>query len=622
MIRSAGDDVLEALLAFRHAPGHAAAAFLSLALAVGAGVPLLAIVRGGIRRGFPAPEVVGGPGAWRGDWSPHALSVSVLQDRSFRAVLWILFALTLLLLLSASVNLLAVIFGRAATRHEELALRVALGADRRRLAGQLAIDTAVLVLPGLLLGTALGFAASRLLRSSWPSGPPPWEARGDAFWPAAAVLIALLLVSGGAGLASLRAVPIQEIAPVLGVQGVKMREARWHRVLVGGQFAASVVVLAGAGLLLRSTVAPGEPKLAWRFDPRDTLTVRVELAAKRTESERREAYRSMLREIRSLPEVVAAGVGSPGAAVGVGPIDRVHALIGAAEDPGVMRAARYHAVSEGFLQALGHASLAKDVFNESDTDASYTAVVNRTFGYGLFHTRDPVGKAAQLGGVSVTKPWYTVAGVVDDLRVPAIGSGAAPVPAIYLSVFQHPPVSAELAIRTRGDPLRLLPRISESMRRVEPSMRIVDAMTYEQRLARFRAPLDWFGALFAVVSGLALCLALSGLYTSTAQSVARREREIGTRRAVGATSGSIVIMVLGEAGGLGAAGAAPRTPRRPLPGSGPPSAFLRSPALGTDDVCGSLGAVIHGDARRSVSTRATRGADSSCDCAAGGVIAR
>jgi putative ABC transport system permease protein len=412
----------------------------------------------------------------------------------------------------------------------------------------------------LLLGTALGFEANRRLRYSWPSGPPPWETGIDAFWPATAVLVTLLLVIGGAGLAALRAVPTSEIAPLLGVQGVGVREARWHRILVGGQFAASVVVLAGAGLLLRSTTAPGETKLAPGFDPRDTLLVRVELPAGSAETERRETYRSVLREIRSLPEVVAAGVGGPGASLGLGPTDRVHALIVAAGDPGVVKTAQLNVISDGFLEAVGHASLPDEVFRESnaevsDTEATYDAVVNTTFAYSVFHTRDPVGKSAQLGGISMTRPWYTVAGVVDDLRAPGIGSVATPGPAIYVSAFQHPPVSAEFAIRAGGDPLRLLPPVRESMHRVEPEMRIVDVMTYEQRLARYRAPLGWFGGLFAIVSGLALCLALSGLFATTAQAVVRREREIGTHRAVGATARSILTMILVEAGELAAAGA-------------------------------------------------------------------
>jgi predicted lysophospholipase L1 biosynthesis ABC-type transport system permease subunit len=185
------------------------------------------------------------------------------------------------------------------------------------------------------------------------------------------------------------------------------------------------------------------------------------------------------------------------------------------------------------------------------------AVINDTFAARLFPSRfpvDPLGKRIQIGGSR--GEWYTVVGVVPEMRAPGIGSGSAPVPAVYLSTLQHPPAVVSMAVRTAGDPMALLPAVEQAVHAAAPRAALSDATTMERHLARFRAPLAWLAALLATLAAVALLLATSGLRSVMAYNAARRTREIGVRMALGAGTGDVVRMVLGQGLRIVCAGAA------------------------------------------------------------------
>jgi hypothetical protein len=207
--------------------------------------------------------------------------------------------------------------------------------------------------------------------------------------------------------------------------------------------------------------------------------------------------------------------------------------------------ARISAVNPGFFDALGVTVLRGRELDPNDgVDSSNVAVINETFAYRLLPNGEPLGKQIHVGGRD--GEWYTVVGVVNNIRARGIGSGAEPVPSLYLSVLQHPPPVVNLAVRTAGDPMRLLPVVEEVIYALAPEATIAHAMTMEQYLVRFRAPLRWFAVLFGVLAGVALLFATSGLQSVMSYNVTRRTREIGIRMALGARIKDITHMILGQ----------------------------------------------------------------------------
>jgi putative ABC transport system permease protein len=164
--------------------------------------------------------------------------------------------------------------------------------------------------------------------------------------------------------------------------------------------------------------------------------------------------------------------------------------------------------------------------------------------YRLFPNGEPLGKQVQVGGGD--GEWYTVVGIVRSIRARGIGARAEPFPALYLSTLQHPVTVANLAVRTTGDPMGHAPLVATAIRAVVPDAVLLDAMTMEDRLRRFQAPLRWFAAAFALLAISALVLAAAGLHGLTSYAVARRTREIGIRMAVGAEVKDITRMILGQ----------------------------------------------------------------------------
>jgi predicted lysophospholipase L1 biosynthesis ABC-type transport system permease subunit len=136
--------------------------------------------------------------------------------------------------------------------------------------------------------------------------------------------------------------------------------------------------------------------------------------------------------------------------------------------------------------------------------------------------------------------------VVEQVGAAAVGAPAGPAPAVYLSLLRHPPRVVELAVRSPGDPSLLAPRVERAIRAGASGALVADVMSMERRLASFREPLAWFGALFAALALGALLVATSSLYGVTAYGVERRRREIGIRMAVGATTRDVLRLIVGQ----------------------------------------------------------------------------
>ncbi|HSU17057.1 FtsX-like permease family protein [Longimicrobium sp.] len=581
-----------AVAGWTKSPGLALSVLLTLALAVGAGAPVLGAVRAGRARTVPYldPLLHGTerlPG-WLTAWTPGATLVSRVQDAAFRTLLSIVLVLTLLLLGSALVNVLTLLLSRAAVRRPEVALRAVLGASRRRLGAQLLGEASLLVLPGIVLGVAGAALGAWLLNTSWPVDRAPWARPLLHGGILGAVAVALAGAALGAWMSPVRLawkVDLRRHLDSGGRATATKGEVLLRNALAVIQLGASLVLLSLAGVLYHSfTRAPDGRALG--YDPRGALTARIDLPVGYTPPRRARAWDELLWRVGAVPGVRAAGAATAGAWVGLGTTDQVVSVCpecfeGGFSKPVSTGLARIHAVSPGFFRALGVPIVRGREFGPGDrAGAPRVVVINTTFAYRLFPAGEPLGKLVQVGGHgvelyqafrsggvfaagqgaaeapdSVGGDWYRVVGIVGEVRGGGIGVGPEPAPVAYVAAPQRPPSAAGLVVRVDGDPRAIAPAVERAVRGAEPRAGWGEAMSMDEYLARFRAPLKWFAELFGVLAAVVLVVAASGLYGVMVYNVERRTREIGIRMALGARPRQVVRMVVGQSLKLACIGA-------------------------------------------------------------------
>jgi putative ABC transport system permease protein len=537
-------------------PGFTAAIVLTLGMGIGVGISVLGMIRGGLT--FPAscidPLLCGPdqPDDFLPPWTAARQLLPEVQAESLHTLLWMALGLALLVLGIVLVNVLTFVLARSAARRAGIAMRATLGASPGRLAGKALVEGLLMILAGTALGILVGIGGSIALRISWPLDEPPWHGsllHGRVLALVAGVLAAAALLSwiaptGVAWSPNLRRFLGTGARATAGPGEVWLRQS-----LVLIHVAATLVLVVSAGLLLRSFVASAGGEEGSGFDPRRTLTAQVDTPDPGAGLEQRAHYfEELLRRVRLAPGVLDSSLATNGAWAGVGPTDRVTTLclecgIGVLPVQLSRGPTRIHAVSPGFFAALRLPVRGGREFEAVDrSGAPRVAVVSWAFRVEFFPNGEPLGKEVQIGGRD--GDWYTIVGVVDDVTAEGLGSGATAVPSIYLSLLQHPPHSAALAVRTEGDPTLLEPVVEGIAASVRPGARVTNASTMERLLARYRAPLGWFGKLVGGLAVAVVLFATFGLYSVISNNVARRRREIGIRIALGAESHTVIKMVL------------------------------------------------------------------------------
>lgn len=501
------------------------------------------------------------------------IKITSLRDQvvgNIRPALLVLFGAVGFVLLIACANVANLLLARAASRQKEISLRAALGAARGRLVRQLLTESLLLAVLGGVLGLLVARWGIRFLATmpyTISSPYVPYNVPADSIKLDNGVLIFSLLLTLLTGIIFGLAPALQASKPDLhstlkegGRQSGQASRQKFRNMLVVAEIALSLVLLVGAGLLIRSfqkllNVSPG-------FQPEGVLTMGINLPKHKYGSGDQTTmfYKQLIERIQGLSwaQSVGAATALPLTNVDASTIFYIEGQ--AIQAPGQMPQIHHRAVTPNYFRTMGIGlASGRDITENDNKDSPKVILINEATAKRFWPNDNPIGKRIALGTetfaggqLDLSAGWREIVGVVKDVR--HLKLETEPLPEVYVPYLQSPTPDMTLVVRTSTDPAGFTSAVRREITAIDKEQALSNVRTMENIVAQSIATPRSNALLLFILAVIALVLAVVGVYGVMAYSVSQRTQEIGVRIALGAQKKDVLKMILKEGMSLAGTG--------------------------------------------------------------------